>query len=289
MTGPTPLASAPAGSAVETPFFFEFHDRPIYAVHHAPRVERAGAPVLVHCHSLGVEQITAYHAEVLLARAAAARGIPVLRYHAYGHGDSAGDFADVTLDLLTENALAAAAEARRRTGATRVAWLGVRYGALVAARALRRVEGSSALMLWEPAHRPLDFFRGQLRAMLFAQVAAGKRSDATVDQLLEKVRGEGQVDVHGYFLHRAILESAPDEELARTLETWSGPTFLAQIQARARLSAPNAALVAALESRGAKVDSFRVAEEPGWWYIANPAWESAALIQQTAEWLDAVA
>jgi pimeloyl-ACP methyl ester carboxylesterase len=285
----SPSETAPATPSGETPFFFESHDRPLYAVYHAPRVARADAPALVHCHSLGVEQVTVYRAEVLMARSAAALGVPVLRYHSRGHGDSAGDFADVTLERLAEDAAAAAAEVRRRSGAGRVAWLGVRFGALVAARAATRDPRSAGIALWEPAHRAMDFFRSQLRAMLFSQVAAGRRPDATVDELLATVEREGKLDVHGYYLHRAILESARDEDLALTLAGWSGPTLVAQIQARPKLSPANAALAADLERRGARVEVFRVAEEPGWWYIANPAWESAPLVRQTAGWLDALA
>ena len=283
----TPLA-APA-PASENPVFFTSGNRPLYAVHHSPRVLRRDAPVLVHCHSLGVEQLTVYRAEVLLARAAADLGFPVLRWHARGHGDSAGDFADVTLESLTEDALAAAAEARARSGASRIVWLGVRFGSLVAARAAQQAPGSAGLALWEPVHAGLDYFRAHLRGWLFSQVAAGRRPGATADQLLEGVLLDGRVDVHGYYLHRAIFESARGESLPARLEAWSGPTLIAQIQARPRLSPANEALATALRQRGASVTTLAVAEEPGWQFMANPAWECPALVRKTVEWLDAVA
>jgi len=92
--GPTAHAAGhsralPARSATETPFFFAVQGVPLYAVLHDAAAERAGAPVVVHVHGLGVEQITLYRQEVLAARAAAALGFPVFRYHARGHGDSA--------------------------------------------------------------------------------------------------------------------------------------------------------------------------------------------------------
>src|SRR5512143_991682 len=128
--------ASPTDASRETPFFFEPGQRPLYAVYHEPLRERAGAPVLVYVHSTGVEQITNYRNQVNLARAAAAAGFPALRYHARGHGDSGGDFADVTRDSLVEDARAAAVEALRRSGAARVVWAGDRLGALVAACAL---------------------------------------------------------------------------------------------------------------------------------------------------------
>ena len=274
---------------LETPLFFTSGDRPIYGVHHAPRVSRRDAPVLIHCHSLGVEQLTVYRTEVLLARAAATLGFPVFRWHARGHGDSAGDFADVTLDRMTEDALAAATEARARSGASRIAWLGVRFGALVAARAALAAPGSAALALWEPVHKGLDYFRAHLRGWLFSEVAAGRRPGATVDQLMESVLSGGQRDVHGYHLHRAIVESARDESLGARLEGWSRPTFIAQIEGRLRLTPANDALATSLRGRGVPVSALVMSEEPGWQFISNPAWESPALVRQTTEWLDALA
>jgi alpha/beta superfamily hydrolase len=291
LTPPSSPASAVSTDAVEleTPLFFESAGRPLYAVFHAPALERPGAPVLVQCHGLGVEQIALYRAEVLNARAAAAAGIPVFRYHARGHGDSAGDFAAVDFAGLVEDALAAAAEARRLSRRERTAWLGVRFGGLVAARAVPADHTAVALALWEPAHRPPDYFRGQLRSMLFSQVAQGERPDATVDQLVERLERDGSIDVHGYYLHRRIVDSSRDEDLSQALATWSGPTLVVQIENRARLGPRTAALVSDLESRHVKVTSSIIRDEPGWHFTQNPAWECAPLVRETCRWLDALA
>ena len=285
-------AGATAASGVtasgERPLFFEGAGRPLYAVHHGARTPRAGAPVVVHCHGLGVEQIALYRVETLAARAAAARGFPAFRWHARGHGDSSGDFSEVTLDGMVDDALAAAAEARRRSGATRVVWVGARFGALVAARALARDPDAAGLALWEPVQRPAEYFRGMLRGLLFSQVAEGRKPDATVDQLLERVASEGRVDVHGYYLHRAVFDSVRDMTLEQALEGWRGPTLLAQIQTRPRLSPANAALAARLAERGARVDIACISEEPGWHFTQNPAWECPDLERRTMEWLGTV-
>jgi pimeloyl-ACP methyl ester carboxylesterase len=245
--------------------------------------------VLVHCHSLGVEQITNYRNEVLLARAVAERGIPVFRYHARGHGDSAGNFADATLETMVEDALGAADHARRRAGADRVAWLGVRFGALVAAHALARRDDTAALALWEPVERGADYFRAMLRGVLMSQVARGKKPDASAEELMEAVERDGHVNVHGYYLHRAAVASAKDQELATALAGWSGPTYLAQIQSRRTLSPAHASLVTTLASRGAPVRTELITDEPGWHYVSNPVWLSEQLRGSTLEWLDALA
>jgi pimeloyl-ACP methyl ester carboxylesterase len=285
----SPAASSPsAPTSTETPFFFTSGDRPVYAVLHAARRDRPGAPGVVVCSSIGLEQLTVYRNEVLAARALADRGLPVLRYHPRGQGDSAGDFADLTVTSLIEDARAAGRELRRRARVERIAWLGVRLGALAAAGALA-ADGGAALALWEPAERPADYFRAWLRGLLFSQVSHGERPSVTADELLATVERDGRVDVHGYFLHRALLASARGLELGAMLGAWAGPTLLAQVQERRGLAPPHAALADALRARQAAVTALQIGEAPGWHFLQNPAWESPALVDGTAEWFDAVA
>jgi pimeloyl-ACP methyl ester carboxylesterase len=284
-----PIAPSPAlPTAGETPFFFESHDRPLYAVHYAPTRERAGAPGVVIASGLGVEQLTVYRNVVLVARALAARGFPVLVHHPRGHGDSAGDWDQVTLDGLVEDARAAGRELTRRSGVTRLAWLAVRFGALAAAAALEPGR-DAALALWEPVERPADYFRSWLRGLLYSQVSKGEKPHFTVDDLLAEIERGGRVDVHGYYLHRGLLASTRDVQLSRSLAAWHGPTLVAQIQGRARLSEAHATLVTQLSSQGARVEELLVRQDPGWHFISNPAWEDGDLVRRTAEWLDAVA
>jgi alpha/beta superfamily hydrolase len=276
-------------AVVETPLHVTSGDRPLYGIYYPPRRSRHGAPVVVHCHSVGVEQLTAYRNETLLARAASAIGLPVFRFHARGHGDSAGDFADLTLATLTEDALAAAAEARRRSGARKVVWLGVRFGAYVAASAMRQRDDAVGLVLWEPEARAHQYFRKLLRGMLFSAVAHGVKPTAGVEEMLEQVEREGRVDVHGYYLHRTLVHSVRDLDLAGLLAGWSGPTQLVQVQARMGLAPGHAALVAALQQRGSPVSTVLIHQEPGWLITSNPAWENHHLVRSTTEWLDALA
>ena len=265
---------------------------PVFAVLHAAAPGRPDAPVVVHVHGLGVEQITLYRQEVSAARAAAAHGFPVLRYHARGHGDSAGAAADVTLTTLVEDARAAADEAKRRSGRTRVAWLGVRIGALVAAIAGGPGSGrddAAGFALWEPVESPAEFFRQQLRTLLFSQVAGGKKPDATVDQSLARLASEGSLDVLGYTLQRSLVDSLAEASLAASLAGVRAPVLVAQVQARARLAPAHARLVGALEVGGTAVATALLQAEPGYQYMSNPAWESDDLTRHTLEWLDALA
>jgi alpha/beta superfamily hydrolase len=294
----SPVASSPppVGANVSDPlraepFFFAPAGAPLYGVYHPPRVERRGAAVVVHCHTIGVEQVTSCRPETLHARAVAEAGHAAMRYHARGHGDSSGDFAAVTLDTLVEDAVAAAREACRRAGRSKVVWVGVRFGALVAARAAVAMPEASVagIALWEPVQRVRDYVRAMLRNLLFSEVAHGRRPAATVDELLAQLASEGRVDVHGYYLHRPLFDSAADLELGGLLRTWRGPTFLAQVQRRNGLAPAHAALVRDLEARGCQVTTALIGEEPGWHFISNPAWEGTDLVRRSAEWVYALA
>jgi pimeloyl-ACP methyl ester carboxylesterase len=280
------VAPVPAPTSTEIPFFFTSADRPVYAVFHAARRARPGAAGVVLCSSIGLEQLTCYQNEVMAARALADHGFPVLRYHPRGHGDSAGDFVDVTITSLTEDARAAGAVMQERTGGGRLAWLGVRFGALAAAGA---AEPGAALALWEPVQSPSDYFRAWLRGILFSSVSHGERPTTTVDELLSEVDARGMVDVHGYHLHRALLESAREASLEVALAAWSGPALLVQVQQRRGLAPAHERLAGSLRERGATVTTALVHEEPGWHFMQNPAWESTEIVNQTVEWFDALA
>src|SRR5437870_4911527 len=55
--GPIPFAVPVRAAAPETPFFLRVHGLPVYAVFHEAVAGRPNAPVVVHVHGLGVEQI----------------------------------------------------------------------------------------------------------------------------------------------------------------------------------------------------------------------------------------
>jgi hypothetical protein len=107
--------------------------------------------------------------------------------------------------------------------------------------------------------------------------------------MLEKLQRDGQIDVHGYYLHRKLYESAHEASLMPALGDWRGPSLLVQIQTRRKLTSTNAELAAAMEANGARVHKLSVLAEPGWSFVSNPAWRSEALHEATVEWLDAMA
>lgn len=128
--------------------YFESDGRPLYGVTY--RAERPSPTLVLFCNSFS-ENHCEGRAEAIAARILAANGYSAFLYHPRAHGDSAGDSQDVTFEGLIDDAVNAATYARSRSGASQIVWVGIRFGALVAAHAIRRIADSTAFALWEPA------------------------------------------------------------------------------------------------------------------------------------------
>ena len=274
----------------ELPHWFEAHDGlPLYAVFHPARSAGNSPSVVLFCHSLGLDHLVTWRMDVLAARAIAAGGRPAFSYHARGHGDSAGSFADLTFDSLVEDALDAAGRARELSGAARIVWVATRFGALVAAAAMRRRTDSAGLVLWEPVHRARDYFHGLMRRRLFFEVANGRRPALNVEQMIQRLGGGRELPLAAEWLHEPLYRTALDADLARALDGWNGPTLLAQVQKRESLSPDNAALLGALLRAGASAETVEIVEQPTWENPAEPWWTSPRLIAETNAWLGRMA
>lgn len=140
---------------------------------------------------------------VLLGERLAQRGVRCLLFDFRGTGDSAGDFAAARLsdwrediDLLRAHALA--------TGARRIHWAGIRFGALLAAEAAARFPESASLLLWEPSASGRQvvsqFARIEQAAQLIARAGKPRPADA------ERTAQDAAAEIAGYLLTPAMKE-----------------------------------------------------------------------------------
>jgi len=276
-----------AGAGGEFPFFFSSAGRPLYGAFHPANAARRKKQVVVICHAIGTEHMLTQRIEALGARLAANAGFAAFRYNARAHGDSAGDPRDLTFEDLIEDACAAADVARELSGASRVIWVGLRLGCLIAAEAIGRRDDSGAFALWEPVHRGADYFRSMMRATFFTHVAKGRRPGGTVDDMQEQLERDGELPVVAGYVYRALYRSAKEADLGQTLE-WAGDTLIAQVQRRPRLSPNNERLKSEIQQRGGKVTVALISQEPPWnlLTVAKPQWTDDDLLSATKEWLD---
>ena len=261
--------------------FFESDGRPLYAVTY--RAERADAPVVIFCNSFS-ENHCEGRAEAIAARILATAGYSAFLYHPRAHGDSAGDLEDVTFEDLVDDAVNAATYARNRTGARQIVWVGIRFGALVAAHAIGRVADSAALALWEPALSARDYLLKAMRHVIYHEIALGERPSMTVDQMSELLAREGKVPLLGFDLYRKFFDSA-NADLLDALQPWRGPTLIAQFQKHSRLSRAHNKLRETLAGRGVSVHAILHRGPDG----TDPWWMPEEVARQTGAWLDELA
>jgi len=245
------------------------------------RGSRANGPIVMFCNCLS-ENYWEWRAEVAAARAIAARGYTTFSFHPRAHGDSAGDPAEMTIDGLIDDAVAAVDRARSMSAAARVVWVGIRFGAIVAAGAISR-RGGAALALWEPVIEPKDYFAKLMRHVLYYELSQGMRPSVTVEEMRRLLERDGRVAVLTFDLYRKFTESASKLNLPGLLADWRGPAYLSQFQVHSKLSRENSRLKDLFASRGIRVTASAGphASEAG-----DPWQHPETEIDRMREWLD---
>jgi len=187
------------------PLYIGTAERRIFGIHDpaAPTGGRPRAAVL--CYPWGTEYIYAHRSMRHLALKLAASGYHTLRFDYFGTGDSDGEAADVDPAGCASDTESAIEAVKDIAGAAKVALIGLRAGAHIAASvAARSPADVEALVLWDPlvagapvdpVEEPTSRASGDLRASA-AQVfgTLPSRSLILVTQRLavdeERVRGE---------------------------------------------------------------------------------------------------
>lgn len=255
-----------------------------------PADRRHDAGVVI-CSSVHAEFLRNYRREVLLARALCARGVAVQRFQYRGEGNSEGTPDEVTFDRLCEDASAAGAHLRRRSGVSRLIFAGTRLGGLVAG-ACARAEGSP-VALWEPVLDSGRYFREAFRARMIRDLKEGTDGSVrpSVEALVGELRSAGSVDILGYRIHQPFYETSTGRELATEIGAEPRPILLVQLGKTSELRADHAGVVAAWEAAGFPVETRVVVEDEAWWYVGED-WEAeearpgtASLLETTCDWL----
>jgi hypothetical protein len=165
-----------------TPLHFGDRRRPLFGLYHDPSGGRVGPAVLI-CAPFGEEAIRAHRMLRLLAERLSAAGHPVLRFDYGGSGDSSGDGTELTLDSAADDILLAHEELEALSAATKVGWLGVRFGALAMSSARERaLTRPHRLIAWDPVEDPPDY-----ASRLGGSGAAGHEGFPVANALLDQL------------------------------------------------------------------------------------------------------
>jgi alpha-beta hydrolase superfamily lysophospholipase len=182
--------------------YFDSGRHRLFGLVHKPRAGNWVSTALVVCKPFGYEAICAHRSMRAFADAAAALGIPALRFDYAGTGDSSEIDPDADqIGIWIEDVAAAVREVRRISGAQRVYLLGFRLGALLAMLASNRCEAVAGLILVAPIVNGRRFVR-ELRTMRLA---------ATMG--IEVSRDTGVMEVSGFVLSAATIRALAEVDL----------------------------------------------------------------------------
>jgi pimeloyl-ACP methyl ester carboxylesterase len=118
---------------------------------HSPQRLRARSASVLLCNPFGEEASRAHRIYRVLATQLERAGYATLRFDFSGTGDSSGEADDATIEQWLRDLATAAAELRGVSGSPRVALVGLRLGATLAALATSRGElRPRHLILWDP-------------------------------------------------------------------------------------------------------------------------------------------
>jgi predicted alpha/beta hydrolase len=123
----------------------------MYGARHEPARGARDTAVLL-CPSWGMEYMRAHRALYLLAEALAAKGFETLRFDYFGTGDSAGYSGQARVEHWVADIRLAAREILDLSGCSKLCVLGLRLGALLAARSQREGLKVDRFVVWDPPH-----------------------------------------------------------------------------------------------------------------------------------------
>lgn len=140
------------------PRFFGAPDQ-LFGAYHPPEAGPFRDTAVLLCYPGHQEYRLIHRAFRRLAEMLAAQGFHVLRFDYSSFGDSAGDTEQADLGRWVADACLAAEELRELSGVPHLSLVGMRLGAIVAARASRAGLRVHDLVLWEPVVDGRDYLR----------------------------------------------------------------------------------------------------------------------------------
>lgn len=175
------------------PFYFGAETRRLFGIFEPLRVKSSSVGAAVLCYPWGSEYLLVHRAMRQLSSRLTMTRYNVLRFDYFGSGDSAGELNEADLSGWQADIDTAIDEMKDMTGAARVALIGLRIGASLAARvAVARPKEIESLVLWDPIVSGPEYLRELLsKADLPTKMAFNPRYPMAVEDIGEAVNVEG--------------------------------------------------------------------------------------------------
>ena len=197
--------------------YFNSGDHSLFGWLHRPVAESPAKLGLVICKPFGHEAVYAHASIRAFAEAAAAIGIPALRFDYMGTGDSEDIGADADqIAVWAQDIIAAIEELQRRSGVERVCLLGIRLGGLLAIQAASRCKAVQAVIAISPVISGRRYVR-ELRTTSLASILGAEdiKSTSIAPVNTESARG-GAIEAAGFSLSAASVAALAQTDLTTT-------------------------------------------------------------------------
>jgi pimeloyl-ACP methyl ester carboxylesterase len=224
---------------------------------------------VIVCSPVYAEAIRNERREFMAAIDWCSRGMAVIRFHYRGSGHSSSLADGAAFDDLVADATTASHVLLEEQGLDRLAFVGTRLGALVAAHAAVP-HPDAPLVLWQPAITGNGYYREVFRAKLMGGIAQGQ-AVGLARSLVAEIKEQGWLDVIGYRVGLALYESSVSMSLATAPGIDGRSVLLVQMSPRSTLATEYGGLVAELEHRGCTVATCISVDDGAWWFGRNPS------------------
>ena len=148
------------------PLYLGTKERRLFALYEPAAAKDRRTRAAVLCYPWGTEYVYAHRTMRQLGLKLSECGFHTLRFDYFGTGDSGGVDSEANPDAADADVESAIEGLQDIVGVARVALIGLRLGATLAARtAMRRKENVEALVLWDPIVSPQDMAGGMARSL----------------------------------------------------------------------------------------------------------------------------
>lgn len=267
----------------ETPLYFQNGLYNLFGVLYEPEGQANGTG-FVFCAPFAEEMLWTQRVFVNFARELAHQGYYVLRFDIMGHGDSDGDFEDVTVDTwLSDIRCALKTLEEKKPFIECFGLLGLRLGGTLAAIIAEEIRNVKSLILWEPVIEGSKYMKEVFLSNLTTQTAMFKEIRFTRDDLVKMMKEGKTVNVEGYEITYDFYQQVSALNLLDSTRRFVGNCLIVQIGKREQNLKKNLEKLKNLYPNGDLIFSL---EEPFWKEIKLFYSRAENLFQNTIKWLE---